>query len=153
MDRTSEIVTIASATPRRFIDTNILLRFITDDNSVQSPLAAVLFDRIAAGEIEALLSMTALFETVFTLQGLYRLEREVIAVAIRAIIDAPGLYLIDASAEHVLRSLELYTSIRQLSFADCYHAVLSLEHCHGEIYTFDTDFRRVPGLTRLEPGR
>ena len=28
----------------------------------------------------------------------------------------------------------------------------SLENCNGEIYTFDQDFRRVAGITRLEPG-
>ena len=74
---------------RRFIDTNVLLRHITDDNPVQSPLAAELLDRIADGQIEGMLSITVIFETVFTLQGLYHFKREVIAPAIRVIIGAP----------------------------------------------------------------
>lgn len=96
--------------------------------------------------------MTVIFETIYSLQGLYQFEREVIAPAIRAIIDVPGLHLIDISEEQVSRALDLYTSIRKLSFADCYHAVLSQAFCNGEIYTFDKEFDRIPELTRLEPG-
>ncbi len=143
---------IATVMPRRFIDTNVLLRHITDDNPVQSPLAAELLDRIADGQIEGMLSITVIFETVFTLQGLYHFKREVIAPAIRVIIGAPGLHLIDTSEELISHTLDLYTSIRKLSFADCYHAVLSQSFCNGEIYTFDREFDRIPELTRLEPG-
>lgn len=143
---------IGTLMPRRFIDTNVLLRHITDDNPVQSPLAAEVLDQIADGQIEGILSITVIFETVFTLQGLYKFEREMIAPAIRVIVGAPGLHLIDASEELVSRTLDLYTSIRKLSFADCYHAVLSQSFCNGEIYTFDKEFDRIPELTRLEPG-
>ncbi len=47
--------------------------------------------------------------------------------------------------------MALYLAHPQLSFADCYHSALSLELCDGEIYTYDRDFSRIRGITRLEP--
>jgi predicted nucleic acid-binding protein len=60
--------------------------------------------------------------------------------------------MLDGEIDILPRTLDYYLTYSQLSFADCYHAALALEHCNGEIYTFDKDFRRVPGIARLEPG-
>jgi predicted nucleic acid-binding protein len=45
---------------------------------------------------------------------------------------------------------DLYVNLN-LSFADAYYAVL-MERLHlTEIVTFDKEFDRVPGITRVEP--
>lgn len=97
--------------------------------------------------------MTVLFETAYVLEKFYRIPRATITYAMSRIIDTPGMRLLASEDAHYDKTVDLYTSIPQLSFADCYHAVLSLENCNGEIYTFDQEFRRVPGITRLEPGQ
>ncbi len=96
--------------------------------------------------------MTVMFETVYVLTGIYRLDRVTIVEALLGIVGTPGIRIVDCEAPTLDKTLSLFLSITRLSFADCYHAALSLAHCGGEMYTFDRDFDRVPDLTRLEPG-
>lgn len=137
----------------RFFDSNVLLRLITFDHTTQSPRSAALFRQVAEAKFEALISMTVIFETVFVLEGIgYKHDRHLIAESIQFVSEAEGIYFIDDAQRHLPATLKLYLAHSQLSFADCYHAVLALEHCQGEIYSFDEEFRRVAGITRLEPG-
>jgi len=139
-------------TPLRFIETNILVRQITRDGDLRAKLTDELLFQIARGEVEGLVSLTVLFETAYVLEKVYQMDRAVVSHSVRRITGVPGIRIAFGEASLLLRTLELYTSLAQLSFADCYHAVLSLEYCNGEIYTFDKEFSRVPGITRLEPG-
>lgn len=136
----------------RFIETNILLRQIARDQTLQTRLTDQLFQQLASGEVDGLISMTVFFETAYVLEKIYGMSRQQVADAIEEVSVAAGIRMIDVEIELVPSTLELYKTYPQLSFADCYHAVLALEHCNGEIYTFDQEFRRVPGITRLEPG-
>lgn len=139
-------------TPVRFLETNILLRQITRDLEFQAVLTDQLFSKIADGEIDGLLSMTVLFETAYVLEGFYKRDRPFIAEALRLVTGVDGVRLLDGETEFLTQTLDLYLAHRKLSIADCYHSVLSLSYCNGEIYTFDKEFDRVPNLTRLEPG-
>lgn len=138
-------------TPLRFLDTNILVRYIADDNADLSPRCTALFEQIATAELDGLLSMTVLFESAYVLAGIYNLDRVTIAQAMLALVSTPGIKMIGNEKSYVDRTLSLYMSNPRLSFADCYHAALALDLCNGEIYTFDQDFGRVSDLTRLEP--
>ncbi len=137
---------------RQFIETNILVRIVANDNPVQSPQSTALIQRMAEGEFQGLVSMTVLFEAVYVLTGVYELDRISIGESLIAFMGTPGISLLDCEAAHFIKTVALYMSIPRLSFADCYHAVLSLALCDGETYTFDQDFDRVPALKRLEPG-
>lgn len=136
----------------QFIETNILVRVVANDHPVQSPQSTALLQRIAEGEAQGLVSMTVLFEAVYVLTGVYKLDRISIGESLIAFVGTPGIELLDCEAAHFIKTVALYMSIPRLSFADCYHAVLSLALCNGEIYTFDQDFDRVPDLIRREPG-
>ena len=71
--------------------------------------------------------------------------------ALQSIVEFDSIVLADKAV--IINALEIYPLYRALSFADCYHAALSLALCDGEIYTYDRKFSRVPGVTRLEPGQ
>jgi predicted nucleic acid-binding protein len=139
--------------PTRLLDTNILLRFIMFDDPDQSTRTAELFQQLADEAFEGLISMTVILETVFVLERTgYKDNREWIADSILIVAGAKGVRFIDNEQRYLPGTLSLYREHRQFSFADCYHAELALTHCSGEIYTFDKEFRRVPGIVRLEPG-
>jgi predicted nucleic acid-binding protein len=38
-----------------------------------------------------------------------------------------------------------------VGFMDSYHAVLVRHHPMPELYSFDRDFDRIPGVRRIEP--
>lgn len=96
--------------------------------------------------------MTVLFEAAYVLSTVYHLDRVTIVESFIGVLGLAGVRMLNNENEYLDQTLSLFMSIPRLSFADCYHAVLSLAHCDGEIYTYDKYFSRVPGLTRLEPG-
>jgi predicted nucleic acid-binding protein len=133
-----------------FLDTNVLLRHLLQDYPEQATASSELLDQIARGERCVELSATVIFEAVYILSGRYGIEREAITQALQSIIEIDAIILSDKAA--VVSALELYPLHHNLSYADCYHAALSLARCDGKIYTYDRMFSRVAGITRLEPG-
>jgi predicted nucleic acid-binding protein len=134
--------------PPRFLDTNVLLRYLTRDDEEKAQRALALLTRVERGEEKLVTSAMVIFETVFTLQHTYKVPRERIRASMGDIIAFPGLSLPDKRL--YLRALELYATTR-LSFADAYNAAFMQEEGISEIFSWDTDFDRLPGITRQEP--
>src|SRR6266581_1856580 len=130
-----------------FLDTNILLRHLRQDDPVLSPKATAILSRIEQGELKVSIADTVIFETVFTLQRSYQQPRARIAEALLLLIELPGIVL--PGKRHYRKVFALYQSSK-LGFADCYHVVLMQRHGQNEILSFDTDFDRVAGIQRRE---
>ncbi len=131
-----------------FLDTNILLRHLLQDNPKQSPRATMFLLRVENGEVEVHLADTVVFETVFTLQRRYKKSRAEIRTNLLPLLELPGVAL--PGKRKFRKVFALYVE-RNLPFADAYHAVL-MEQLHlEEIVSFDTDFDKIPGIRRQEP--
>jgi len=130
-----------------FLDTNIFLRHLRQDDPIRSPKATAILARIELGELVVRTADTVIFETVFTLQRGYHQARPQIAAAVLPLIELPGIVLPGKRAYRAVFSL--YQTSR-LGFADCYHVVLMQRLGLNEIFSFDTDFDRVPGIVRRE---
>jgi len=131
-----------------FLDTNILLRHLLQDDPDQSPRATAYLRRIEQGEVQVCISDIVVFETVFTLQRQYRRAKAEIAQHLLPLLELPGILL--PGKRRFRRVFNLYVSLN-LPFADAYHAALMEQLKLSEIATFDTDFDRVPGVHRIEP--
>ncbi len=134
------------ATP--FLDTNVLLRHFLQDHADHSPRATVYLSRIERGEIRVRLLPTVVFETVFTLQRLYRVSREDIRDAVLPLIELSGIVLPGKRSLH--RAFALYAGLN-VSFADAYHAAEMERLSIDETVSFDRGFDRIPGVRRVEP--
>lgn len=131
-----------------FLDTNILLRHLLADHPEQSPKATAFLGRIERGELQVHTADTVIFETVFALQHHYGQPKASIQEALLPLIELPGIIL--PGKRRFRKVFTLYADLN-LPFADAYHAVL-MEHLRlDQIVTFDRDFNRIPGITRLEP--
>lgn len=134
----------------RFLDTNILLRYLTKDDEQKARQALLLLSRVERGEEKVVTSPMVIFETVFTLQKRYRVPREQIRNALGDILSLRGLQL--ANKHLYERALELYAS-KNISFADAFNAAYMQSKGLSEIYSWDDDFDRLEGFTRLEPAK
>lgn len=77
------------------IDTNVLLRYLLDDDEEQSPRAA----RLIGGERTVLVTDVVLAETLWTLRGKkYRLDRSTLATVVAALFEEPSLRFENAQA-------------------------------------------------------
>ncbi|MDE3095889.1 MAG: PIN domain-containing protein [Chloroflexota bacterium] len=130
-----------------FLDTNILLRHLRQDQPILSPRATAILDRVERGELSVRTSDIVVFEAVFALQRSYREPRDRIAAGLLPIIELPGIVL--PGKRHYRSIFDLYVG-GGLGFADCYHVVLMQRLKLSDILTFDTDFDGVPGIRRRE---
>lgn len=135
----------------RFLDTNVLIRFLAADDPAKSEACKRLFDGVAAGREEVMISESVFTEVVYVMSSpsLYSLSHGEIAERLRAIISLGSLQLAGKAA--YLRALDLYAEHSFLSIEDA----LSVAHMErqgiSEIVSYDRDFDRVPGIARLEP--
>lgn len=72
----------------RGLDTNVLLRYLTYDDPVQSPAAAQLFEQAEAAGERFHVTTTVLCELIWALRGrLYRRTRADVADMVEALLD------------------------------------------------------------------
>jgi predicted nucleic acid-binding protein len=135
-----------------FLDTNVILRYLTKDDSAQSPRALALLQRAARGELALLLTEAVVVETVNVLasRATYHLPRSEIQRHLNNVLRLRGLKI--PQREIYRRALDLWVQTPQVSdFADVL-AVAKVERLKlAAIASFDRDFDRFPQITRLEP--
>jgi len=133
-----------------FLDTNIFIRHLANDDPQRSPACLALIHAIEEGRIEAWTSDMVIAEIVYVLSSkrTYNLDRETIRDLILPIINLPGIKV--PNKRLYLRVFELYVTT-PVDYVDAYHAALMESRKEGELYSYDLDFDRVPGLRRLEP--
>lgn len=86
------------------IDTNVLIRYLTQDDPVQSRLANALVERsVAAGE-RLFVGRIVLCELVWVLRGPYRFDRKTIVAALDRIVSTAQFEF--ESSDLLLRALE-----------------------------------------------
>lgn len=135
----------------RFVDTNVYVRFFTQDDPAKAAASYALFQRVADGQETLLTSEVIVAEVVYVLSGRagYNLRRHEIAGRLWPVLSLPGLKLPHKRA--CLRALELYVAHPRLDFEDA----LALAHMEraklSEVVSYDTDFDGLPGVRRDEP--
>ena len=134
----------------RFLDTNILMRYFTNDDPVKAQAALALMDRVERGDERVVTTPLVIFEAVFLLQRSYKLPKDRVREMIGDLLALRHLQLAEKRLCRV--ALDLYV-VKNISYADAYNAVWMQEHGVKEVYSWDTEFDRVPALTRLEPAR
>jgi predicted nucleic acid-binding protein len=131
---------------RRFLDTNIFLRHLTNDDPERSPRCLALFRAIEHGEVTAWTSDMVIAEVVFVLgsRRTYNLPRDRIRDLLLPLIYLPRKRLYG-------RIFELYVT-QSIDYVDAYHAALIERRAQAELHSYDTDFDRLPTVRRVEPG-
>ncbi|MDI6824582.1 MAG: PIN domain-containing protein [Bacillota bacterium] len=132
----------------RVLDANILLRFLTNDLPDQAERCAQLLKRAEANREQVLLPDLVLADVVWTLEKFYRQPKARIRDFMTAIVNLRGLRL--SSKKIAREALRLYAE-ENLDWTDAFVAAQMLSRRQTEIYSFDKDFDRVPGVLRLEP--
>lgn len=134
----------------RFLDTNILLRYFTGDDEQKAAASFELLLRVERGQETVVTSDLVISETVFTLQSppSYGLSRQLIRERMEPVIALRGLRLPLKSL--YARTFDLYCDTA-LSFVDAFNTAYMESRGITEVYSYDTDFDAIDGITRIEP--
>ncbi len=125
----------------RAVDTNVLVRLITRDDSRQV-VAAESF--IAKG---AWVSVLALAETAWVLATVYELSSKDLAKAIEMLLHHRALVLQDPDT--VAAALDLFRAKPALGFSDCLLLHLARKAGHLPLGTLDRNLGKVDGTQKL----
>ncbi len=125
----------------RAVDTNVLVRLITRDDSRQVAAADSFVEK------GAWVSVLALAEASWVLDSVYELGAMDLAVAIDMLLNHKDLTMQDP--EVVVAALNLFRQRPSLGFSDCLMLELARKAGHLPLGTFDRDLGRVEGAQKL----
>jgi predicted nucleic-acid-binding protein len=125
------------------LDTNVVVRYLAQDDPVQSAKATQIFERRLTEEEPGFVSLVTMVETVWVLDAVYRLESGEIAQAVERMLQADTLL--------VQNEQEVFTAMIALksgrgSFADALVAALGRWAGCGSTLTFDKKAGRLEGF-------
>ncbi len=133
-----------------FLDTNVILRHLLNDDPAKSPACFALIQALEQGRLTAWTSHLVIAEAVFVLSSkrTYNLPREQIRDRLLPLIHLPGLKM--PQKRLFDRVFELYSAL-PIDYVDCYHAALVEQRQEPEVYSYDAHFDQVGTLRRREP--
>jgi predicted nucleic-acid-binding protein len=134
---------------RVFADTNLFLRYLTNDVPAQADAVEELLRQATAHELILVTNSLVVAEIVWTLESFYKLSRAAIQEKVLAILNTPGIQVIDGDL--VLQGITGYVE-KNVDFIDAYNGAWLLKQGMTTACTFDqTHFARLPGVTVSVP--
>lgn len=129
------------------LDTNLLVRYVTDDDAEQSPLAGRFIEHELHAGQPGYISLVALAELAWVLRSRYQATVAEVAVVIEELASDHRFRLQDVQA--VWLALEMVED-GGTDFPDALICALhGLAGCTRSV-TFDRNAARLPGMTLLE---
>jgi predicted nucleic-acid-binding protein len=125
------------------LDTNVLVRYLTQDDLVQSPKATDLIERRLTEENPGFISVVAMVETAWVLARSYGLADHEIAAAIERILQVDVL-LVENEQEVFIAMIALKEG--QGSFADALIGALGARAGCSRTMSFDRNALRLSGF-------
>lgn len=101
---------------KKIIDTNLIVRYLVNDEPNLYKKARDFFDLVKLGRIKAILEQTVLTETVFVLAKVYEIPRDKISSTLAGLLEYKGIY--NYEKEVLLESLIIYAETN-LHIVDC----------------------------------
>jgi predicted nucleic-acid-binding protein len=125
------------------LDTNILVRYLVQDDPVQSPIATNLIERRLTGDDPGFVTMVAAVETAWVLERTYGFSDADIAAAIERMLQIDALVV--ENEQNVFVAMVALAEGRG-SFADALIAELGAVAGCSHTLTFDRKALRLPGF-------
>jgi predicted nucleic-acid-binding protein len=133
-----------------FADTNLFLRFLTNDVPDQAEFVRKLLHQAAEGKITLITTSIVIAEIVWTLESFYNEPKENIQQMVLSFLNTPGL-IVD-EGDLIVKALRHYVD-KNIDYIDAYNAAWMDDHEISTIYTFDQNhFSRLENLTVITPG-
>jgi len=133
-----------------FVDTDVIIRLLTKDDVNKQAAAAALFEQVEAGTLKVAAPVTVIADAVYVLSSprLYNLSPSEVRKLLTPLVRLPGFRI--RNRRTVLRALDLYATMN-IDFGDAL-IVASMERTSSQlVYSYDTHFDRIKGITRQEP--
>lgn len=132
------------------IDTNVLLRHLLQDDSIQSAQAGQLIEAVEAGNIKLLLSTWVIAELIWVLRSVYKKQKSDIAKIIENIFATPGIVLSDKQL--ILEAFKWYSETN-VDFDDAVIVLENKQKGAKKFFSFDKHFDKFSWLKKWQPDK
>lgn len=134
---------------RAVIDTNLLVRYLTEDDPSKANDVKRLLLKAGQGEIKLLIPSVVIAELVWVLQGFYKLDRGEIVPLLNAILHTRGVEVSDKAV--VSDAIAVYGNTA-MDFIDAWIVAFANAAEVRAIYTFDRKhFKGIGGIDMMHP--
>ncbi len=129
------------------LDTNVLVRWLTNDDAKQCAIVARLFDEAINKGERLFVTVTVMLEVEWVLRARYQYDRRNVTTALNALLDVTEL---EFQTEPALeQALWLFKQAGSRDFADCLHIALASQKGQGPLLTFDERASKSKGAKLL----
>ena len=132
----------------KFIDTNIFIRFLTNDIPDKASACEKIF-REAEEKNESLFTTEMVIaEIIWVLESYYELPKKEVQEMVEKILITP--FLLCPQKDLILNALSLYSD-KNIDYIDAYNASILREQGIKEVYSYDRHFDKIDWVGRIEP--
>lgn len=128
------------------LDTNVLVRYIAQDDAKQSPKATRLIESLTPDE-PGYVSLVSVVELVWVLNGCYSLGKEEMCVVLETLLRTKEIIV--ANTDIVWKTVRLFKA-GKADFADCLITLSAQEAGCSFIATFDRDAVKYSGMRLID---
>jgi len=129
----------------RALDTNVLVRYLAQDDAKQSALATRLLERQMSGTDRGFISLVVLLETVWVMESRYGADAAMVADILGDLLKAPTLEVQDSAA--VREAVRRYSQ-GGVDLHDCLIVALAAAR-KARVLTFDAKAAKRLGMELL----
>ena len=132
----------------KFIDTNIFIRFLTNDIPKKANACEHLFREAVAKKDTFFTTEMVIAEIIWVLESYYELTKKEVQDMVEKILNTPNL--ICPQKDLILNALALYGD-KNIDYIDAYNVFILKEQGVTEIYSYDRHHDKIDWVNRLEP--
>jgi len=133
----------------RFVDTNVFLRYLVNDDPEKADACEILFQRAIDGEEALFTTDMVVAEIVWVLESYYELSRREVREKLEKILNTQNLDC--SNSEIIINALAVYEE-KNIDYIDAYNASILRMKGINEIYSYDRHYDRIKWMKRVEPG-
>ena len=128
------------------LDTNVLVRYVVEDDAVQLAAAKRLVNRCVAAGVTLFIPVTVVLELEWVLRSNFGFAKDEVMLALSNLFSAAELTFESERALEVALQLFRESSV---DFADCVHIALCAQAGEQPLWTFDKGAAKLSGAQLL----
>lgn len=128
------------------LDTNVLVRYVVQDDPRQTRIARRYIERFANHETSLFLATSVILETEWVLRSVYRFSKDSVIDVFVGLLDAREMTFQDERSFEI--AVFLYRE-HHIDFADCLHLATAQTFEQLPLFSFEKKAGRVAGFELL----
>ena len=134
----------------QFIDTNVFLRFLTNDDPEKAAKCRQLLQSAAAGDLKLYTTDLVIAELIWVLQSpkTYNLSPAEILEITMPLLTIKNLHY---PCKNIFPNIMELFQTENIDYIDAYNSVIMLGRNIDTIYSYDRHYDLLPGVVRKEP--